>query len=74
MLNSLHCSINLERSDRRQDRHLIEKQRSAFVAFKLVLRSSDYFQTIGDGAKITYIVVPNFVSSSDFKTTTGEGV
>ena len=28
---------------------------------------------IGDGTKITYITVGNFVSSSVFKTTTGEG-
>ena len=43
------------------------------MAFKLVLRGSDYFLKIMDSAVVTYIMVFNFVSASLFKTTTGEG-
>ena len=43
------------------------------MAFKLTLRGSDYFLTMGDGTKIMYITNPDFVSSSVFRTTTGEG-
>ena len=60
-------------SDRRQDRHLVKDRRSAFEAFKLILRGSDYFLTITSRVKITYIMMVYFVSASVFRTSTGEG-
>ena len=63
----------LKCSDRRKGRHLVKERRSVFEAFKLTLRSSDYFQVMADRTTITYIMVPSFVSSSGFKTTTAEG-
>ena len=50
----------------------VEKRRMSFTAFKLLPRSFDHVQVIGDKLEVIYIMVVKNVSASVLKTSSGE--
>ena len=50
----------------------VEKRRMSFTAFKLLPRSFDHVQVMGDKLEVIYIMVVKNVSASVLKTSSGE--